>query len=199
MNEKLQEYYARVELLEFEEDERTSKHEEPENECIHDLCVIDGVATCMNCGEIHYSTLVNDFNDSQGQQIVYRPYVRIKYFRDILRRLNGYFYVTDSETDDIINKLPDAPNIKKVRNYLRKHKIHMKNDFYYWKMKNNITNMIDSNDMCEWEIEFSKLRKKKSAKDYLFEKLNAKLEYAPFADLFIRKIPVKKKIEQLKC
>src|SRR3989338_3987441 len=112
MNKQIYEYYTRVEQ-EFDDDDDIVQVNE--SDCQHDLFVIDGIATCMNCGQMQYSTLVNDFNDSQGRQIVYRPYVRLKYFRDILRRLNGYFYTTMKNTEDIINKLQESPNIKQVR------------------------------------------------------------------------------------
>jgi hypothetical protein len=172
----------------YEEEERMERQNAgtfEEEECKHVItATIEGIFVCEECGVIFGPVLDSDFALSTNKNGV-RMYERRKYFRDLMNRVSGLSF-KESKSNINIADMPDT--IRGIRKYIRKHKLHKLNDYYYWRIKNNVKQLILRADMIEWEDEFRKLRKN-TQRDFLYEKFSNITKYNIFAPLFQRKTP----------
>lgn len=174
---------------------RRSSTKTEETKCSHDDYVCDkGIKICKQCGEMFefsYASETTFDNDSRhtSYSSTQTTYVKSKNFRNLMKRLNGFIFNEKNEPN--IDEMPN--DLKGIRNHLRKYKLNRMNDFYYWRIKNNISanSKITIEQMINWETEFKRSRKI-TAKDFLFEKISKISYLQELANLVSRKIVLKK-------
>lgn len=185
----MNEYLTKIYELEKEPEEPISHK--------HDFANIDGNNICMICGEVD-DYIIDDYL----HEVVYRPinikakpYTKIIHIKDILNRLSGFIFREKKKLNDIkeLLKKENINSIKHIRIFIKKNKLYFKNDFYYWKIKNNITTCITSSDKQDLISKYMNLKIKMSNRDFLFINFVNHPKYNIFAQLFNRKI--KKKIQ----
>jgi hypothetical protein len=161
--------------------------DETEVNCIHDLLIFDnGFHVCRSCGEVQDKTefcaesndvfYTSGFSGKSNQR-----YNKAKHFTNKIQRLSGYFYPVTKEIN--INDVPS--DMRSIRKYLKKNKLHPKNDFYFWRLKNNIKAEISKNLEIKWVTEFKKQRL--SAKKFLYNKFLQFQEFNVFLQFFEQK------------
>ena len=138
----------------YEEEERMERQNVGIfEECKHVVTTtIEGIFVCEECGVIFGPVLDSDFMLSTNKLGV-RIYERRKYFRDLMNRVSGQYYNEKKDKIDI-DKMPMS--ISGIRRYINKNKLHKLNDYYYWREKNKIKQVILRADMIDWETEFRK-------------------------------------------
>ena len=153
-----------------------------DEECIHTITsTMNGTYVCEKCGCILGSVLESDFapkTNIHGKRL----YERNKYFRDLLNRVSGIDFNEKKAVD--INEMPHS--ISGIRKYIYRNKLHPRNDYHYWRIKNGITQQIKREHMIDWEKDFKRTRKIKQ-KDFLYNRLMEIEEYHIFVPLFVRK------------
>lgn len=153
-----------------------------DNECKHDIRDVDGLRTCILCGIVERCVYDNDGVQHENKASV-RPYEKQKHMIDLLKRISGHLYAEKKDFVDI-EKMPQ--DIKGIRRRIRKKGLHPKNDYYYWRKKNNITKNVSSSDIVDWVNEYRKSRKIKPH-DFIHDKFKKIAEYHVFISLFERK------------
>lgn len=152
--------------------------------CIHDNVIIEGFETCKKCGLVQSCIL--DFSESLQDHertfSTYRPYLKKKHVKDILRRLTNYYYTEIKNVD--LKEMPS--DIRDIRKYIREKNLKQKNDIYYWRTKNKVNEFITQSELVLWSTEFAKKRNAK-AKDFVYEKLKSH-NFIKLQELFKRKI-----------
>ena len=152
-----------------------------ESKCEHDIRDVEGTYVCIKCGVVEDLVLDTDGIKYENRKS-FRAYQRCKHLGDIIKKLNGHYYFDSSGNPppDILNQL--SPDIKGIRKYLYKNKINIKNDYYYWLKKNDITTKIKQNHISLWTQEYRKQRNI-SPKYFLYTKMKDIAEYSAFAQL----------------
>ena len=169
-------------VIEMYEMKNLNSTEEENQKCKHDFKNVEGIYTCVLCGLADGEVMDNDGIELENK-IGYRPYQRQKHLRDLLNRISGHKY---KEKKDNVN-LDEMPcDMQKIRKQIRKCGLHQKNDYYYWRIKNNIETKISGTDLYNWCGEFRKL-KNVSPHSFLFEKFSNNEKYSVFVELFERK------------
>lgn len=169
----------------------------------NELFVIEGLRTCKKCGMVYGSSFCEESKTSDEFNYFthYKPYTRKKHIKEILTRLSSYFYKEKIEHDDIITLLKkntkNNKDIKFIRKFIKMNKLNPKNDFYYWKIVNNITMNINYSDKNAFVAEFVKTRNM-SNRDFLYKIFCENKTYNIFAPLFKRKIIKIEKIIKIK-
>jgi len=154
-----------------------------ENDCDHNFKDIDGIYTCINCGLTNGEVYDNDGIQYENK-LGYRPYQRQKHLRDLINRISGHKYKEIKDVD--IEEMPYE--MREIRKYLRKNKLHQKNDYYYWRIKNNIETKISGTDLYIWCAEFRKI-KTISPHNFLYQKFSDNEKYSMFVELFKKIVP----------
>ena len=170
----------------YEQEEKYTTPVQTED-CVHDTITEDGAVICMKCGEVLEIVLTIESYDYMNNNMhsVYKgKYNKLKHFTDTLHRLSGYFYNNKNNETVDIELLPTS--MKGIRKYIKKNKLHIKNDYYYWRQKNNVTVCIDKNHEALWKKEY--LHTKKSLREFLYDKLIQYKKYEIFYPFFKRKI-----------
>lgn len=146
--------------------------EEEKHDCEHEFQIIEGHKTCVKCGIIDGIIFENDCDfTTQKPYKPYRPYEKFVYLRNLIRRINGYYFVDNGKEDLKAEEIPES--LTKIRKLLKERKMNMKNDFYYWRIKYAITDVIKSNDVNIWLNDYKKSNIKQSPKKYLLTKMLA--------------------------
>ena len=185
MLEKNWDIFNRMEryIYEFENTKNIYK-EEPE--CKHKIEDVDGMYVCTKCGCVEGFALDTDGIQHENKK-AFRPYEKSKQLTDLMKRISGHYYLLKngaSPSHLILSKIPH--DIKGIRKYLKDKKLNMKNDYYYWLLKNDITKKISSEHFTSWTKEFKKTRRI-SPKQFLYRKFSENPEYEMFVDLFAQK------------
>lgn len=159
------------------------KKEKKNIECNHDIRNIEGVNTCIKCGEMHSFEFVDEY--CIYEKSTYKPnlYSRRYNFYNILLRLS-YFNTIEKKSKlslkEILNELPTS--YKELKKKLMAMKLNPSNSFYYWKLKNNIDTRINFSDILEYSSDFAK--KRISPRKYLYDKFKNHEKYSVFAQIF---------------
>lgn len=157
-----------------------------EDECLHENTVIcDGATVCTRCGET--LEFLFDNHDIMGRKnLDFRPYEKKKHIRDLLKRISGHYFKEKLEPN--LEEMPK--DLKKIRKYLKEHKLNQKNDLYYYRLKNNIDIKIPGGEIYSLESEFNSLKnrgKKISPKDFIYSKLKDIEKYKEIL-VFVKRI-----------
>ena len=155
--------------------------ESSEDDCEHDIIIAENTHVCRLCGQVQDMTMFCSENGEMNYIRYHQRYNKAKHFANKIQRLSGYCYPMDQE----INLEKISSNITKIRKYLKRKKLHPKNDFYLWRLKNNVTATIPKNLELKWVQEFKK--QKLSAKKFLCNKFTQYPEYQVFLEFFVQK------------
>lgn len=173
-----------------------SSESEPFKEnCKHEYEYVNGIKTCEICGTCFFLEAEGVFPYYHNFYAVPPKaiYKQVKYLQPLLKRMNGQ--ITSNEiTPLIINTLKMLPNgnMKTIHRFIKHKKLNIMDDFYYWRLKNNIETVILDSDI--WQLlqllknESREIRKNVSIKDFLTEYFTDNLEkYGCFLPLVQRK------------
>lgn len=172
-----------------------------EEKCYHKFLDIEGAETCINCGMVERYNIdytINPTHTMPNKQMIkqYTPKLHIK---EIINRLSGFIFkekMTIEEIKKLLNRKRYRDNIKtikEVRKFIKENNLCPKNDFYIYKLVNDISTSISYTDKQNYVKEYMQNHGKISNRDYLYKKFSEKREYNIFSDLFKRKILKKKK------
>ena len=152
----------------------------------HTIKEIDGLYICVHCGCVEGTALDTDGIHKENRKS-FRPYEKSKHLGDLIKRISGHYYLNKNGAGPshlILDKIPT--DIKGIRKYLSKKKLNIKNDYYYWLLKNEITKKISPDHVNSWIKEFKKLRNI-SPRQFLYKKFLVTPGYEMFIDLFAQK------------
>jgi len=166
---------------------KNQEKREEVKECNHEETIVsDGATVCIKCGET-LEFLFDNYNILGRMNLNFRPYETKKHLKNLLRRLSGHYFTEKREVD--FNEIPK--DLKKIRTYLRKNKLNMKNDFYYYRVKNNMNIKIPNGEIEKMESQYNRELNRKqtklSPKDYAFQKLCEIEKYKELSILVKRK------------
>ena len=183
------------EIYLYEEKEEIKNYED----CEHIFKDIEGAETCIKCGIVeryNFDNIANHIHQKPNKQEIkqYTPKLHIK---EIISRLSGFFFkekISEEQIKNLLNlkKNKDIKTIKQVRQFIKNNKLCPKNDFYIYKLANNIQIKISYEDKQQFIKEYLKIHKDISNRDFLYQKFNENENYNVFAHLFKRKINKKK-------
>lgn len=166
---------------------KTVKKQEEYDVCKHkETVVCDGADVCKKCGET-LEFLFDNHNIMGRVNLNFRPYETKKHLKNLMKRLSGHYFNEKKDVD--LNEMPKKMTL--IRKYMRKNKLNMKNDFYYYRMKNNINIKIPNGEIEHLEKQYNKELNKKetklSPKDYVYQKLSEIEKYKELSILVKRK------------
>jgi hypothetical protein len=180
------ELFKKMDRIIYSLTDKYSSHEEEKPKCDHEYQDIEGINTCVRCGVVE-RCLIDTSYDSYRQKAYkpHRPCERKIYLQNLIRRLSGHYTLEQNKTDIDLHLIPES--LTQIRKYLKKNKMNMKNDYYYYRLKNNITAEIKVSHRNNWIDAYKRTPKSKNTKDFLYEKLNSQQEYKIIAEMIKKK------------
>jgi transcription initiation factor TFIIIB Brf1 subunit/transcription initiation factor TFIIB len=153
-----------------------------DEQCQHaNYLITDTHIVCSDCGCVLRYEFIDGFDIHLRTKNKKTEYKRTRNLSDLMEKFNGKHII------DNLNLEEYPTDIRGIRQILRQKKLKPHFDIGIWKAKNNINIRFRREYMMILMTEYSKNRKK-SAKDFLYEKVNDHTEYNIFASILKRKI-----------